>query len=572
MRVLPDVPAIDKTFDYLVDDRWVDQIRVGTIVRVALHGRRVRGWVVAVDVEPPPGRALTKIAKVTGWGPAPDLVDLASWAAWRWCGRPAQLLRTASPETAVHRLPPAAGRGVPVTAPASGQVDELAATALARPRAVVRLAPAVDPYPLVLAACARGNSLILVPNAGTARHLGLRLRRAGVAAAVMPKDWGQAAAGASVIGTRAAAWAPVRDLAAVVVLDEHDEVWQQERAPTWHARDVVVERAARAGVPCVLVSPAPTLEALDLGPLVVASRSAERDGWPIVDVVDRRSEDIARSGLFSERLVQTLRSDRRVVCVLNRKGRSSLLACVRCGETARCERCDAAVTTDDDHLRCRRCETARPKVCLACGGTVFRNLRPGVSRVREELEALAREPVVEVSADTGGPPGEARILVGTEAVLHRVDRADVVVFLDLDQELLAPHYRAAEEAFGLLARAARLVGGRRGGGRLLLQTRLPGHEVCQGALLADPGRVASVERERRRLLGYPPFGALVAVSGAVAGELVERFGHPDGVEVLGPSNGQWLLRSDERDRLLDALAATPRPHGRVRVAVDPLRI
>ena len=73
----------------------------------------------------------------------------------------------------------------------------------------------------------------------------------------------------------------------------------------------------------------------------------------------------------------------------------------------------------------------------------------------------------------------------------------MVAFLDLDQELLAPRYRAAEEALALLVRAARLVGGRAGGGRLLLQTRLPDHEVVQAALLADPARVAAAEADRR---------------------------------------------------------------------------
>ena len=136
--------------------------------------------------------------------------------------------------------------------------DPLAAEALAAGRAVVRLPPAADTYGIVLAAAGLGNALdpralgrrgpTSGPAAGTGRHR----RRAGAS------DWAQARAGATVIGTRAAAFAPVADLAAVVVLDEHDERWQQERAPTWHARDVAVERARRAGVPCVLVSPAPS--------------------------------------------------------------------------------------------------------------------------------------------------------------------------------------------------------------------------------------------------------------------------------------------------------------------------
>ncbi len=83
VRVRPDEAAIDKTFDYLVPDELGDQVRVGTVVRVALHGRRVGGWVVADGVEPPPGVRLQPLAKVTGWGPPPDLVDLADWAAWR---------------------------------------------------------------------------------------------------------------------------------------------------------------------------------------------------------------------------------------------------------------------------------------------------------------------------------------------------------------------------------------------------------------------------------------------------------------------------------------------------------
>ena len=76
--------------------------------------------------------------------------------------------------------------------------------------------------------------------------------------------------------------------------------------------------------------------------------------------------------------------------------------------------------------------------------------------------------------------------VGTEAVLHRVTEADAVAFLDFDQELLAPRYRAVEEALALLARAARLVGGRRPGARVLVQTRVPNHEVLDAALTPIP--------------------------------------------------------------------------------------
>ena len=165
---------------------------------------------------------------------------------------------------------------------------------------------------------------------------------------------------------------------------------------------------------------------------------------------------------------------------------------------------------------------------------------------------------------------DARVYVGTEAVLHQVAHADVVAFLDLDQELLAPRYRAAEEALGLLARASRLLRGRREReGRLVLQTRLPDHEVVQAALHADPARVSDAERTRRRVLGYPPATAMAAVSGATADEYVLGV---EGVDLLGPRDGTWLLRAPDHATLLTALEAAPRPPGRLRVDVDPLRV
>src|SRR5581483_9167914 len=252
VRVLPDGP-IDKTFDYTVPASMDAQVRVGTLVRVELHGRRVRAWVVADGVEPPPGVQLRDIAKVTGRGPSEDVVELAQWGAWRWAGRPAQLLGTASPPVAVRELP--AARPRTRTAP----TNELAAEALGRPRSVVRLGPAGDRYPLLVAVASACDALVLTQSVESAARLAGRLRRDGVPVALMPRDWAAAASGGhAVIGTRAAAWAPAPTLGAVVVLDAHDEVYQEERAPTWSAWVVAAERAARAGVPCVLVTPCPT--------------------------------------------------------------------------------------------------------------------------------------------------------------------------------------------------------------------------------------------------------------------------------------------------------------------------
>lgn len=576
--VLPDLPAVERIFDYLVPDALRDQVRVGTLVRIDLHGRRVRGWVVRLgsSAEVPLAR-LKPLAKVSSAGPPSSVVELAEWAAWRWGGRWSQVLRTASPHTTVNlRLDRAAFQ----RDAAAGSVSSVRSAGSGVE--VVRLAPSVDRWPLVLDAVTAGPAIVVVPAVATAERMAARLRRAGhrvalVAGDVGASDFALAASGtASVVGTRVAVWAPVPDdaLRSIVVLDEHDEALQAEQAPTWHARDVAVERAQRAGVPCRLVSAVPTLHALAAGELRVAP--GERNGWPRVVLADRREEDPVKAGLFSPALVRALRDDGRVVCVLNRLGRSRLLACAACGQTAECAACGAAVSqpADTGVLRCGHCGTERPVVCAACGGGRFKNLRAGVTRAREELEALAGEPVVEVTA-TDGSPGDARIAIGTEAVLHRLPAASCacVAFLDLDQELLAPRYRAAEQALSLLARAARALGDRRGGGTLLLQTRVPEHVVVRAAQAGNPGLVADAESARRTALRYPPYAAVALVTGA--GAAAWAGGAPEvlGVEVLDSGEGAWLVRADDPDALADYLEAVPRPSGvRTRIEVDPPRL
>ncbi len=559
-------------------DRLADQVRLGSLVRIDLGGRRLGGWVVADDVVPPAGVALRPLRGVTGIGPPPDVLELAEWAAWRWAGRPAHFLRTASPPGAVKGLPP--GPGPDRSRPSGG--DPLAREALDRGGAVVRLPPAADLTAVVRAAAARGPTLVVAPSVEAAGAVGAALRSDGAVVALLPGGWARAAAGADVVvGARAAAWAPVPDLAAVVVLDEHDEVHQEEAAPTWHARDVALERARRAGVPWVLTSPCPSLAALAEGPVLAPSRVDERAGWPVVDVADRRQEDPLRAGLYSPALVDLVRAapGRRVVCVLNRTGRARLLACTVDGELARCEACGAAVAGEGSgrggpgELRCPRCGATRPPICLVCGAARLKVVRLGATRAREDLERLSGRPVALVTA-AGGTEGapDAPVVVGTEAVLHRVGDAGAVAFLDLDAELLAPRYRAAEEALALVARAARLVGPRAGGGRLLLQTRLPDHEVVAAALHADPVRVAEAESPRRAALRFPPAAAVAAVSGAAAETFVDALRGALGVDVLGPLDGRWLVRAPDVATLCDRLAATPRPAGRLRVAVDPLRL
>ena len=599
VRVRTELAALAKTFDYAVPAAWDHDVRVGTRVRVPLHGRSVRGWVTAIAPGPadaPPGVALLPLKSWLGWGPPEDVVDLAEWAAWRWAGTPAFFLRTASPDTIVRALPPAppADSWSP---PGTGAHVWTAALEEGAGETVVRLPPATDLIDLVLSVGGadrvrrRGGSVVvLVPSTGWAERLVARLVRRGVAAT---SSWVEARAGwPVVVGTRSGAWAPVASLAAAVVLDAHDAAYREESAPTYSAVDVLRERARRAGAPCLLVSPIPPVELTAPGHVkpITPTTHDERAGWPALETVDRRGAD-PRSGMFSEEFVRLARSvlddpsattRGPLVCVYNRTGGARLLACAHCGALAQCARCGAAAARprDEELLRCPRCGDTRPVVCQHCGRLRMKNLRVGVSRLREELAALLGVDVGEVAGarvpDEGGAARQP-VLVGTEAVLHRVRRAAAVSFLDIDLHLLAPRLSATDDTLALLVRAGRLVGPRGSGpawARVLAQTRVPDHPVLLAASAGEPATVLQAEADIRRTAELPPFCALALVSGTLAGQYAEALvslASTDPRVTVSPLDGtRFLVRATEHQYLCDLLARTPRPPGRgLRVEVDP---
>ncbi len=576
VRVLPDVPGLDRGLDYICRPSDAAMIAVGSIVLIEIGARKTEGWVTEVDVEPTKGVKLRYLRKVASVGPDAETIDLARWAAWRWHGRVGRVLKAASPPSRVRARPSVRHRAVVLEDDA---VDDFAREAFTQQRVTLaQIGPCADRLRFALAAASLGTAIVLCPTVGEARRLSSRLARHRVRTHLQPAAWVGGYAGGVVVGARSAAWAPAEDLAAVLVFDEHDEAYKEERSPTWHARDVAIERARRAGVPCVLVSSTPSLEAVAAADRRIDEpRGPTRRAWPIVSVIDQRSPEPGRSGLLPTATIDAMRHADRVIAVLNRKGRAQMLACASCGELVRTENGEHLMAEVDGLLVSAITGESRPLICAVCTGTKLKRLRLGVSRAAEELQTLLRRPVVEVTATTDRSRlTDGAVVMGTAAALYETDGADVVAFLDFDQELHAPRLRAAEQAMGLVGRAARLCGPRRAGSSLIIQTRDPDHRVVQAAARADAGLFVEEEMGFRRDGGLPPFSALAELSGPGAASYATSLrGLPAeaSVTVLGPrADGRYLARSPGTEQLIEALAAGHRPKERLRVVVDPLRV
>lgn len=589
-RVVPDVTGIDKIFDYLVPEALKNELVIGSRVRIPLHHRKVAGWVVGLTDEAAnsgqvseldPARLLPILVAI-GRGPSREIVELGIWATQRWAGRLRAFCVAGSPSTVVQKLPPARYSN---RRPVVG--DDLADIEWAlheRDTVLLRRGPHADLANLVATCAAHGPTLVVIPTIYRARMMAAELRRLGLTVAVMPEDWAPSAGGVDVIiGSRSAIWASAPRLASILVIDEHDDGLQEERSPTWHARDVAIERARRLDISCLLVTPVPSVTAY------VAASDRQRGGdaqlqhndWPEMRVIDRSADERWASSLLSSELIAELRDhSRRIVCVLNTKGRARLLACAGCRAIARCEYCDAAVQlTDDGVLVCPRCSAQRPQVCLSCGASKFALLRLGINRLREELAAAAGRQVDEVVEVSGSGKSKenfnsaAMLFIGTEAVLHRVHQADTVVLLDVDAELFAPRYRATEITLGLITLAARLARKRADGGRVLLQTYSPHHELFEALKSLDFVTLLDHECERRRAFSMPPVGALAHITGVGTSTFATDLAANLLVTVATLGENDVIVRAASATDLVATLQSTPKPKGsRLKIQIDPPRI
>jgi primosomal protein N' (replication factor Y) len=584
-RVVPDVTGVDKVFDYLIPSELQDVIAIGDRVRVPLHGRNVPGWVSEIgstsDGFTDVGEAkLRAVIKRLGVGPSSEVVQLAKWASHRWCGRLRAFFVAASPSTLVAVLPTARYQRSQVKAAGDPEVS-LAVRELRS--LLVQRGPLKSPVDVMVGAAVVGPTLVIVPTVVRARLFAASLKRHGLTVAVLPDEWDSAAGGVDVvIGSRTAVFARVPQLCSVVVIDEHDDSLREERTPTWHARDVAIERAQRLNISCILVSALPSVAAkVWAGDRVVKTVEQEvASEWPTIQLIDRTQDERWSNSLLSSDFIAELRDhSRRIVAVLNTKGRARLLACASCKSLARCSSCDAAVEIGaTGQFSCPRCATERPQVCLKCSSTKFLTLKPGVSKLREEIAQAAGRKIAEVVEVTGGADSVSidqskMLFVGTEAALHRVHEADTVVFLDIDQELAAPRYRASEIVGSLLVHASRLVGRSEIGGKVMVQTHSVDSPVLQAMATLRIDEYLQSVSEMRSFMKLPPFGALAQLSGTNIDVAMNELHNNVFVHVSASNDGSYLVKASDWQVLADALSELEAVKGvRLKVQVDPARV
>ena len=497
---------------------------------------------------------LRPLAKVTGWGPPPELVDLAALGGVA-LGRPPGLVPA-------HRVAAAARCGPCPTAgarPAGAEpLDDAAPGRRPLRRAAGGAAPAArrpTAYPLVLAAAAPGgDALVLVPVGGRGAAARGPARRAGAGRLRRPRParrGGRRRVGPGG-GRRGDAWsAPGRrpgrrcpTSAAVVVLDEHDEALPGRSRRRRGTPATSPSSGPRGpGVPCLLVSPCPTLEALDVGrPARRRAGPTSGAGWPVVEVVDRRHDDPRRAGLFSRPLGRPAARRRAgCVCVLNRTAGPGCWPARRAASSAAASVCGASVEQlEAGALRCRRCGTERPVVCLRV------RRRPGSSNLRVgrgpgprgaggagRRAGRARSPAPRTHGDPGTPG-----LVGTEAVLHRVARPTPSRSSTSTRSCSRRATGPPSRPWRCSRWPAAWCAGAGPTGACWCRPACPTTRCSRPRSTPTRAACTAVEAPLREALRLPPAAALAAGLGGGRGRSDRRgSAHPLGLRIDGPADG-----------------------------------
>lgn len=336
-----------------------------------------------------------------------------------------------------------------------------------------------------------------------------------------------------VIGTRAAAYAPVANLGLVVCWDDGDSSLVEQRAPYCHARDVLLLRASAENTAALFAGFSMSSEAARLvrtrwASHVRAPRALVRDYSPRIFSTGSEFE-LARDPLAAMARIPHLAFEhaRRalargpVLVQVARSGYIPSFSCERCRMPARCGECSGplSVASGSSVPSCSWCgHLAQQWRCSECGFTHWRYSAAGATRTAEELgRAFPNVPVISSAGD------HVRASVGPEpALVVATPGAEPVAFggyaaallLDADKMLRFDSLRAPEAALRRWLNAAALVRPAALEGTVV--TTASPSPVEQALVRWDPAWFARQELEERAQTGLPPAVRTAAVTGAEA--------------------------------------------------------
>ncbi len=427
------------------------------------------------------------------------------------------------------------------------------------------------------------------------------------------------------VGTRSAIFAPVRDLALIIVDEEHDNSYKQEETPRYHGRDVAVVRAKALNATVVLGSATPSLESYynathnKYGLIELPDRVQERP-LPEVELVDMRAEfqQTGKETVLSRRLIEeataSLERGEQAMILLNRRGYSAWVMCRSCGDTLQCRDCAVAMTYHkrQHRLLCHYCgyQQPVPKSCPKCGSEYVQFMGTGSEKLEDLLHTVfPKARIGRMDRDTvrghddfermlsAFQAGDIDLLVGTQMIAkgHDVHGVTLVGVVGADTALGLPDFRAAERTFQLLTQVAGRAGRGEMMGKVVLQTHFPDHYAVQFAARHDYHGFAEKELRFRGWMHYPPFDALANIVvrsekqeealrySGLLGRWFEQVRH-EGVRVMGPAPApitrlkkdyrfHFVLKAASRERLnfvLRAMLATAQQHKipRTNIIVD----
>ncbi|MEL6578358.1 MAG: primosomal protein N' [Cyanobacteria bacterium J06621_12] len=412
------------------------------------------------------------------------------------------------------------------------------------------------------------SALVLVPEIGLTPQLTDRFRarfgdrvcvyHSKLSAGERYDTWRQTIRGEPqiVIGTRSAIFAPLPNLGLIVLDEEHDSSFKQDRpTPTYHARKVAQWRAELEGCPMVLGSATPSLESLlamnnthspakDEIPvsnnyyLSLPKRIGARP-LPQVSIIDLRQElSRGNRSIFSlslQKAIAEMQSQgQQGILFIPRRGHSTFVSCRSCGYVMECPDCDVSLSYHHTHegaaqlLRCHYCNHTKvqPKICPECDSPYLKHFGSGTQKVTQELAKLFPElRTTRYDSDTTRNKGqhrqlidrfihkEADILIGTQMLTKGLDIAGVTLvgIIAADGLLHRSDYRAAERAFQTLTQVAGRAGRGDVPGRVILQTYSPEHPVIQAVKTHNYSDFSAAELVQRAELNYPPYGNLILI-------------------------------------------------------------